>query len=295
MPVRENPSFRDLANQAKNFEIIARFRQVIRLFGKSGKAIASEVDKIPSLTKEVEHLLTLPDRFNSVFASRGWIATEDMAVTVMQEALDLAEIGNLEAAEERLIQHFDRKTIEFGLVRMRSVKTFRPRERILRLALEDHDAGRYHASVPVVLAQIDGLVYDLTRRSFYGKGAVDHLYAADTIAGHADGLAVLAAQLSVDRRMTTDSVLTLPYRHGILHGRDLGYDNLGTSAKAFATLLALRPWAVRVESGEKDVEPPLHWIDPEEATLEDVKRNWQELLKAVREHQALLQRNKEET
>lgn len=54
------------------------------------------------------------------------------------------------------------------------------------------------------------------------------------------------------KRSTED--LTIPFRHGILHGRDLGFANKLVAAKSWAALFALGEWARKVERGEK--EPP---------------------------------------
>jgi hypothetical protein len=123
--------------------------------------------------------------------------------------------------------------------------TIDERERLLRKALEHHEAGRYDASVPLVLAQMDGIVIDLTGnqwRNFFkdgGKYVVDE----ETLAGHPDsGLKAIATLMSGPAITTAASgKLT---RHGILHGRELGYDTLLNSTKAFAALFALIEWAV---------------------------------------------------
>lgn len=43
--------------------------------------------------------------------------------------------------------------------------------------------------------------------------------------------------------------IDMPYRHGIMHGMDLGYDNKIVAAKTWATLFSLRDWAIKVEKG----------------------------------------------
>ena len=151
------------------------------------------------------------------------------------------------------------------------------------LAYEDHKAGRYHASIPVMLAQIDGIAHDLTSTTFYRKGRAKHLQANETTVGDPEGLAALADIISANRESTEEGPISLPYRHGIQHGRDLGYANRRTSTKAFATLLALRPWVLKIRSGEQFAEPPLDYLDPDNATWDDVKAEWRKLAQALRE------------
>jgi len=50
--------------------------------------------------------------------------------------------------------------------------------------------------------------------------------------------------------------IRVPYRHGILHGLDLNYDNPLVAAKAWAALFAARDWALKVERGTVTAPPP---------------------------------------
>jgi hypothetical protein len=92
----------------------------------------------------------------------------------------------------------------------------------------------------------------------------------------------LAQEMSKVRSRTTMSVLSLPYRNGILHGRDLGYDNELTSVKALCALAALGDWARAREADKAEAQPPLQWLDPDEATWKDVRRLWGDLLGQLR-------------
>jgi hypothetical protein len=209
-----------------------------------------------------------------------------MNFDAMAEAIQIAEEQGIEAAEAYLEGYFNSDdNIGLWLRKFCHNPAIRPRRQLLLSALEDHKAGRYHASVPVVLAQIDGIVYDFVNKSFYEKGKKSlHLQATESIAGDPSGLAALADLLSSARPTTVESPIEIPYRHGILHGRDLGYANRRVSTKAFAALLSLHPWVEKVESGEQFKEPPVDYFDPDNATWDDVKEQWRELIMALREY-----------
>src|SRR5215212_239518 len=71
-----------------------------------------------------------------------------------------------------------------------------------------------------------------------------HLTVEETIVGHATGLAALASALSAERRATTAETIDHFHRHGILHGRDLGYGNRTVSAQVCGLFLALCSFAI---------------------------------------------------
>lgn len=68
--------------------------------------------------------------------------------------------------------------------------------------------------------------------------------AWDSIAAHETGLQTIASLFSESRNKTNDEVITLPYRNGILHGRELAFDNKLVAAKVWATLFAIKDWSV---------------------------------------------------
>jgi hypothetical protein len=69
------------------------------------------------------------------------------------------------------------------------------------------------------------------------------------------GLATLAKVLGKVRRKATVEPITIPYRHGILHGLDQGYDSQLVAAKAWAALLAMGDWARAVQKARTDPPP----------------------------------------
>lgn len=249
-----------------------------RLVGPAGLR-TRELLQNPDLTRRVERNLPLirervwlPDRFNELLGHRAWVVFEDMDARVCEEAILLAERGDIDGAEVVLARHFDADTISRGIERLaKSLDPFRAREKLLMEAVEDHREGRYHASVPVALAQLDGLARDLTGGNFFlDSNRADHLLARDSVVGHPSGLKALSAVMSRRRRRTSGAELNVPYRHGILHGRDLGYANELVSAKCFAALLALGSWADSNSRGEQPIGlyPPI--FDPDDVGIGDV-------------------------
>ena len=291
MPIRDQHQFKQVDAQLKGTKLLSRLWPIFWFMGRSGRNAARVLRQVsreeaPKLEAQFERLRSAPDRFNEVFREHGWIASENMNFDAMEKALRLAEEQGIEAAEAFLEEHYNTNEAIDKWLRIFCLNPIiRPREQLLFLALEDHKAGRYHASVPVVLAQIDGIVQDVSNKSFYKKGKkAEHLQAKESIVGDPSGLAALAELFSKERPKTVESPISIPYRHGILHGRDLGYANRRASTKAFSALRSLQPWVEKVQSGEQFKEPPIDYFDPENATWEDVKAQWCELGKVLRDY-----------
>lgn len=245
MPIRDNPQYKDADEQLRLLRALRFLRPLYHLLGEQGRQALDALDRLPAVGRQLEEHRSAADEFNAAFLPRGWIAHENMNYHLGLRAVALAKGGDIDAGERLLVESIDRETVTFALRRVGRLDEFRGREDLLHLALDDHCAGRYHASVMPVLAQVDGIVHDLTKEAFYigANGDPARLVIDDSIVGHVEGIAALAMTLSTSRGATTTAPLDLPHRHGILHGRDLGYANQTVSAKCFGLLLALCSFA----------------------------------------------------
>lgn len=277
--IQDIPMIRKTLEDVHNLEQLKRALPLLKPFRKLLKVPVEQLEgtlvEAAELASKVKALSELPDRFNHLFAPRGWIMYDDMDVQVALAAVAKAEAGDKEGAEQELVEYYNEELLGRSISRMVAVKAFRPRMPLARKALVDYLEGRYHASVPVVLMLLDGMVDDVGKtmgknHGFFAKG-VD-LEAWNSIAAHSTGLAKLSKVLGEERTKTTTEQISMPYRHGILHGHDLGYDNKLVAAKAWAALLAARDWALKVERNE---------VRPQ---LEQPKPGWKEIFRTIQEN-----------
>lgn len=258
--IADIPKIRELLRQTESLLAFKKALPVLKPLMWLLRIDASQVEvslkDVEQLKAHIEELRTLPDAFNDLFADRGWIIYDYLSLEVVKTAVALARTEGLDAAEAHLVAYFTDDEISHQLRRMQGVNAFRSRMRLAQLALEDHKAERFHASIPVVLALTDGLVSEISenQRGLFAEG-VD-LRAWDSISAHSKGLNTLARILQKTRRKTTTEPIDLPYRHGILHGRDLAYDNRLVATKAWAALFAVRDWAGLAERGQLDAPAP---------------------------------------
>ncbi len=249
----DNPSNADLLQQMQAFESFESFFKAIpfarRLFPKLEKIFAD----FSEIKKQTE-ILRVPDRFNECFSTLGWIAYESMNMEVMKEAISVYESQGEEAAENYLVESYDDECLKWGILLFNGNREFRRRIRLAELAKEDYLAGRYHASIPLLLTMLDGLVNDVSKHvGFFAKST--DLTAWDCIAAHESGLQTLSSLMTKGRNKTNEESISIPYRHGILHGRELAFDNKIVAAKSWAALFAARDWAIAISDGKKTPKP----------------------------------------
>jgi hypothetical protein len=275
--IRDIPRIKELLHQAKSMQAFKTASPVIlpllKLLGVNVSQTEEALTQFEELQHAIEEMAGIPDRFNDLFADRGWIMYDLMNLDVAKAAIAKAEAGNVDEAEDNLVDYYDAETVRWQLLTMIGVEAFRARMSLAEKALVDYEEQRYHASVPVVLALLDGLVNELheRRRGFFSEN-VD-LQAWDSIAAHEKGLNALTKIFQKGRYKTTTEQIKLPYRNGILHGMDVGYDNKMVAAKCWAALFAVRDWAVKAEGGLIEAPPP----KPE--------KTWSDLFRQIRENE----------
>ena len=252
--IKDNPTNVELLKNKEGFELLSKICSIFEKTGIIDKKILEAFEKFQYLPQKTEELVNIPDRFNGHFSKSGWVAYELLDVELMEKAICLADEGKFDEANEILAEYYNEETLNFGLTLMNGVEEYRPRCDLAEKAKEDYLAGRFHACVPVVLLIIDGIVNDIEQKGFFAHG-VD-LTAWDSIAGHSTGLQELSKIFNSARKKTNTETITVPYRHGILHGRDLGYANKVVAAKTWATLFTIGSWAMALKK-EKEPEPSL--------------------------------------
>ena len=212
----------------------------MKRLGISGKRLDRIHQGAENVLKQAE-IPTLPDRFNAAFVQKGWIAA--ISVDTMQRALDLHEAGEHQHAEDEILAWFQEDTINRrAIVRSKSFNKARSRWDQLREALKLTFEEGYWAAVPLILIACDGFASDVlgVGDSLFKEG-VD-ITVFDSIPGHPSSLPLLIKVLTKGVRKSSDEELTLPLRHGILHGRSLGYANRVVCMKAWLLMIALVDW-----------------------------------------------------
>lgn len=264
--IENNPSFKKLKKALEGADALHEVTKFFSFFGHNSRSLNEAFSKFPKLKKESELLSQSPDKFNNHFAQKGWIAHESMNYDLMLTSIELADRGLIDVAEKELVDYYSSDKMKWLIHQLKSIEAFANRYNFFLLAYEDTIAERYHAVVPVLLMMIDGVVNDIDK-GFFAENI--NLTVWDSIAAHSTGLAALKEIFSDSRRKTIKEEITLPYRHGILHGRDLGYANKVVTAKCWAALFAIKDWAYSIKQAKKYIPLP----EPEPS----LKESWAQL------------------
>jgi hypothetical protein len=235
-----------------DLERLASLWPVKQLVKRSGQ----DPDKLLARIREqggvYRDLVSWPDRIAPALSPLGWPYFGSVPIDAYKEATELAEAGNTEEAEQLLEDAWNELDALLRLPEHRVFGLYGPdwdyetgmsRQRLFGEAIELHFSGHYAGAISIVLPQMEGIFIDMT-----GKGATDffeknnrHLLDDETLPGHSLGLKALARYMTrAVNKTQTKGVLT---RHGILHGRELGYDTRRNSTKALVGALALIEWA----------------------------------------------------
>ena len=248
--ISENPSYTDLLKQVDSFKLM------LNLFPES---CTEELKKeISTIKQQINALRFEPDKFNEHYSDLGWIAYESMNSDLMKEVIKLAEDNKRDDGEQLLLEYYaDDDRIKYLLTRLKNRTGFSKRYELLRKAYEDYKSGRFHSCIPVFLMIIDGVVDEVIKsnKGFFASDFNPNLW--NSIVGHESGLAKIAKIYAKTRKKVNTEPITLPYRNGILHGKDINYDNDLVATKCLATIFAVGDWVEQYESGKHiQPEPP---------------------------------------
>lgn len=237
----------------------------LELFGVPKEAL----EQIGGLATQWERFAAV-DQTAAALAEIGWPYFEMTPMDEAAEAAELIRAGKLDEADELLVASWnDRGALALrfsvqeigklyelpGLVRQPPQRPDIGHQRaiLIREAWDCHVAGQYAAAINLTLAQIDGVCRDFEQQLFFSRKRNTTEPRANltddiTLAGHPEALMAVAQMMTESCNTTEISGRFL--RHGIMHGRELGYGTLRNSTLALATLRMLivrvRPVADRL-------------------------------------------------
>ena len=194
----------------------------------------------------------LAKRFNALFRNRGWVYYTSFSPQVAKSVIDEVKAKGCDAAEQMLVNYYTVENINWQIHRFKQVKNFRNRIWLLRKVVDDYEAERYYACVPVILAILDGIFSENNNgQAFFSEKGSSNLEVESIKSINARSLKKLHRKLNKSRRKVNSALISIPYRHGIIHGLDLTYDTKLVAAKSWAALFLVCDWVLEVKQ-QKD-------------------------------------------
>lgn len=247
--ISENEQYKKMQMEIQGFEVIWKIVKWLWFLWIRSNKVDEAFSKLPEMKEQFNHLSTLPDRFNAIFSERGWIAHESMKVELMEEAIRVAENEDIDIAEDILVKYFTSNEIVWLSGTLRS-PNFRRYSKFIEYAKNDTLEWRYYSAVLVLLTIIDWVTSDINNgKWFFAEWT--NVVVPNTIAWHENGLNKISELFWKSRTGKTDEDISIPFRHWILHGRDLWYDNAIVVAKCWAFIFAVRDWIGWKEQSKK--------------------------------------------
>jgi hypothetical protein len=263
--IRDLPKMQQLQEQIDQLRQMGSLLPFLKKIGNDVEKTGQGSQQIDELQLQFDEMVETFDRFNFLFSDIGWILFDSAKLSVAKQAIEIAETHSLDVADDFLVDYYSSDWVNSHLIYFKYIRSFKPRFSWIERAAKDYEEGRYYASVFVVLAMIDGWVNDLnivgnSRYGFFSE--VTDMTAYNSTTAYQGGLAKLHELLMKSRKKTRTEEIHIPYRNGIVHGTDLGFDNKKVTAKCWALLFSVREWALLAERGE--INPPSP--EPEEET-----------------------------
>lgn len=228
-----------------------------------------DLDHIEATLAKVTNVIDVLASSIERLTQRGWAVSSLAPVSAHAEALVALRRAQESRADDILSDCWTERAdllpprvaaLALGEEALRTGLT--DRERLVRKAIGHHLNAAWEASIPILLAQAEGIVMDLTVSPEFPRGryffSLDERRNADvvddsTIAGIDGSLSTVRDYFSqaVD---STSHGLNMS-RHGVLHGRQPDYDTRHNSSRCIALLFAIvdlaRPLASAVAASIK--------------------------------------------
>ena len=207
-------------------------------------------EQLKGLSTQVSEIDKAIDDYIGFFSERGWCAYDSLNITMVKKAVAEAKKDGIEAGERIILSFYLNDVKEITHWLKNKSKQFAMRYKLLEEAFNEHFEGRYYASIPMFLIIIDGVVNDYTKSKGFFAESTD-VSAWDCLVGCDESLKRMKEIFTKNRTQTNMEPIYVPYRNGILHGRDINYDNEYVSCKCVALMFAVADW-IHMKESEKD-------------------------------------------
>lgn len=186
-------------------------------------------------------LETYPDNMREGLVSMsrsGWYLDLEMGMSEPLRFKRAMDDGRAADAEASMVEHFEARTAG---IRSELVQTYPHRGEIFDAAFDAHISGQYLVSIPVLLAQVDGICFDVANAHFFmGKERPKVVAHAVQVASSQIARAFLAPlesemTIALSEKARPQGFTGLN-RHTVLHGESVDYGTKENGLRAISLL-----------------------------------------------------------
>ena len=226
--------FKQIAQEMEDFRRSCppEWKERIELDEQAAKALARTQERMKQVPGEMAQL-------SVQLAKRGWYVWMDMPFSLLYAVRDALNEKRFEIVGRALMRYFKK---EGRRIESTMRETFPNRGAILKSAFRADRRKDYALSVPVFLAQADGICSELLGVGFYSRrkgtprtaSAAARFRQTEIMSGLLEPLRVTGPLNALeDERHDYPDVLN---RHEVLHGKSMGYATPLSSFRAFSLL-----------------------------------------------------------
>ena len=174
-----------------------------------------------------------------LLGENGWYLDLEMPLPTLWRLRDILDEGNLLKAENTLVKYFESRLSE---IEKSILKKFPSRKHLLKAAFNAHRRKEYCLSIPLFLAQTDGICKEVIRQYLFMKSnrkpqtaiyvnqITNDTFMAAILSPLAETLPINASENERPRNFNGLN------RHMVLHGESLDYGSKVNSLKAISLI-----------------------------------------------------------
>lgn len=209
---------------------VEEFRRSIEgLVSPAFEGLQRSFRELPPRTQEALILL----------GTHGWYLDLEMPLSGLWKLEKALTDGNIAEAEDALVEYYESR---IDKIEKSIVERFPNREKLIGAALNAHRRQEYELSIPVLLAQTDGICKEVVneylflkqnrkpRTAIYVEQVAADTYQAALLSPLAQTLPIGASEHERDASFSELN------RHMVLHGESLDYGNKTNSLKAISLI-----------------------------------------------------------
>lgn len=199
-------------------------RPLARLMGIFKPEIRERFKEVESHVENVKTIMANRDLFAQTFSPLGWVNYDRMSVVAVADAL---KVGVEEGEAVLTAYHLDPDSLRVLGYRFHT-RHYEAWGEIYERAVERAGAEDFLSAVPLILIIIDGICTTTTAKHPFSGGADAPVFDTQTSGpgGLSEGLALLGST----RRKLDAAPISVPYRHGVVHGLRLMYSDEDNNA-----------------------------------------------------------------